>query len=179
MMHLSYIFSSLLLSGIQITACLAANSTTVNADIKSISTLVTSLQDDVQYVAAGISGLSWALQVQQDAIALDDMINQGAKDANASAAFGGGGSLDIGLSLISLEPTITKTLQAVAAKNESFGDLGIIVQYSLTQLKADTDTFANAVVAKLDSLEGGIAPGVIASIDKAFESAIAAYENGA
>ncbi|QKX64779.1 uncharacterized protein TRUGW13939_11955 [Talaromyces rugulosus] len=176
-MYFSSIFPSLLLSGIHISVCLASNSTTVNADIKSISTLVTSLQDDVQYVTAGIPGLAWALQVQQDAIALDGMINQGAKDANASAAFGGGGSLDIGLSLIGLQPTITRTLQAVAAKNTSFGELGIIVQYSLAQLKADTDAFASSVVAKLDSLEGGIAPGVIADIDKAFETAITAYEN--
>lgn len=158
--------------------CLAANSTTVNADIKSISTLVTSLQDDVQYVQAGIPGVSWALQVQQDAISLDNMIIQGTTDANASAAFGGGGSLDIGLSLIALEPTITKTLQAVAAKNTSFGELGVIVLYSLTQLKEDTDKFASAVVAKLDALEAGIAPLVISDIDKAFESAIAAFENG-
>lgn len=174
-MHFSYIFSSLLLSGIP--ACLAVNYTQVDADIKSISTLVTSLQNDVKYVTAGIPGLPWALQVQQDAIALGDMINQGTKDANASAAFGGGGSLDIGLSLISLEPTITQTLQAVAAKNTSFGDLGLIVQYSLTQLKADTDKFASAVVAKLDGLEGGIAPGVVQAIDKAFDDAIAAYKD--
>lgn len=161
-----------------LSASVATNYTDVNNDIQNISTLLTTLQNDVQYVESGIPGLSWALQVSQDAIAIDNMILQGIKDANASAAFGSNGSLDVGLSLIGLEPTIVKTLNSVAAKNASFGELGVIVLYSLTQLKEDTDSFASAVVAKLDILEQALAPAIVSSIDNAFDSAIAAYSDG-
>lgn len=80
------------------------------------------------------------------------------------------------MSLINLAPMITQTLKDVAAQNEIFGELGVIVLSSLYQLKQDTDAFAAAVVAKLDALEAALAPSIVSSTDAAFQSAIAAYQ---
>ena len=149
---------------------------TVNYDIGNISSLITTLDTDAKAVTAGVTGLPAALQVQVDAVILDERILAGLGNAQASEAFGSVGSLTIGLSLINLAPHITQTLQDVAAQNASFGDLGIIVLSSLYQLKQDTDAFSAAIVAKLDALEAALAPSIVSGIDAAYQSAIAAYQ---
>lgn len=154
---------------------LAVDYTTVNNDIANITTLLTTLTTDANAIAPGIEGLPAALQLEVDATNLHNRILTSIDDANASTAFGTGGSLTIGLSFIALEPKIVSTLTAVAAKNVTLGDLGIIVLSSLYRLKQDTDTFGTAAVAKLDALEAAIAPAIINNIDAAFNSAISAY----
>lgn len=43
------------------------------------------------------------------------------------------------------------------------------------ELKKDTDAFGKAVTAKLGSVEAGVAPGIISTIDGYFNDAIVAY----
>ena len=162
--------------GFAFVALVFADYQTVNNDIGNISTLITTLDNDAKAVTSGVAGLPGALQVEVDAVALDKSILTGLNDAQSSDAFGTTGSLTIGLSLIALAPKITQTLKDVAAQNETFGELGIIVLSSLYQLKQDTDAFSAAVVAKLEALEAALAPSIVSSIDAAFESAIAAYK---
>jgi hypothetical protein len=157
-------------------ASVFADYQTVNYDIGNISTFITTLDKDTKAVTSGVTGLPAALQVEVDAVALDQRILAGLSDAQTSDAFGSFGSLIIGVSLINLAPKIAQTLQDVAAQNETFGELGVIVLSSLYQLKQDTDAFSAAVVAKLDALEAALAPGIVSSIDAAFETAIAAYK---
>lgn len=153
-----------------------ADYNTVLSDISNISTLLTTLTDDVKAVVPGIPGLPYALQVQVDATNLDKHIQTGAADANASEPFGGG-SLQVGLALINLKPQIESSLKQIGAKNETFGDLGVIVLASLLQLKRDTTAFSDQIVPKLADFEAGIAPGIVDDIEKAFDGAIAAYKS--
>jgi hypothetical protein len=163
-------FSSLLALPVTV----LADYNTVLSDIKNISTLLTTLTDDVKAVVPGIPGLPYALQVQVDAKNLDKRIQTGAADANASEPFGDG-SLQVGLALINLKPEIESSLKQIEGKNETFGELGVIVLSSLLQLKRDTTAFSDQIVPKLADLEAGIAPGIVDDIEKAFDGAIAAY----
>lgn len=157
--------------------CVLADYKTVLTDIKTISKGLTTLDTSVQNMLPGIPGLPFALKIQVDAVNLDKHLLTGVKNAQASSAFGGGGSLEVGLQLIALKPKITSTLDQLSAKNTTFDELGIIVLASLYALKNHTDAFGAAILPKLDSLEAGIAPGVIKSIDQAFDGAIAAYRS--
>ncbi|KAL2808877.1 hydrophobic surface binding protein A-domain-containing protein [Aspergillus granulosus] len=157
-------------------AVLAADYQTVLADINAISDHLDTLSASVDSVTTGIPGLPYALQVQVEATNLDKRIQTGAQNANASPAFGIG-SLQVGLALIGLQPQITDALAQISEKNTVFGDLGIIVLASLTQLKRDTTAFSDEIVPKLGPLEAAIAPAVIESIENAFDEAIAAYES--
>jgi hypothetical protein len=154
----------------------AADYQTVNYDIGNISALLTTLDTDVQGVAAGTPGIGFALQVELDSVNLDKKILQTIQDIHQSPNFGTGGSLEIGVNLLLLEPKINQTLADVASKKTAFGGLGPIVLACLKQLKLDTDLLGAAIVPKLDALEQAIAPGVISNIDKSFASALAAYQ---
>lgn len=165
-------FSSLLALPVTV----LADYNTVLNDIKNISTLLTTLTDDVKAVVPGIPGLPYALQVQVDATNLDKRIQTGAANANASEPFGDG-SLQVGLALINLKPEIESSLKQIGDKNETFGELGVIVLSSLLQLKRDTTAFSDQIVPKLADFEAGIAPGIVDDIEKAFDGAIAAYES--
>ncbi|KAL2866086.1 cell wall mannoprotein 1 family protein [Aspergillus lucknowensis] len=166
-------FSFLLLA---LPTAIRADYQTVLDDIDSISTQLASLTESVDAVAPGIPGLSPALQVQVDATTLDKEIVAGASHAADSPPFANG-SLQVGLALIALQPTITDALGQISEKNTTFGELGIIVLASLTQLKRNTDAFAEEIVPKLGALEAALAPGVIKAIDGAFDGAIAAALN--
>ncbi|KAL3458878.1 hydrophobic surface binding protein A-domain-containing protein [Aspergillus heterothallicus] len=171
-MRFSSLFATLALPA----AILAADYRTVLDDINAISDQLDTLSSSVDSVTSGIPGLPYALQVQVDATNLDKRIQSGAQNANASPAFGSG-SLQVGLALIGLQPQITDALSQISQKNTTFGELGIIVLASLTQLKRDTTAFSDQIVPKLGALEAAIAPAVVQSIEKAFDGAIAAYES--
>lgn len=154
----------------------AADYQTVNYDVGNISALLTTLDADVQGVVLGTPGLGFALQVEEDALILDKKILQTIQDVNASPPFGTAGSLEVGISLLALEPKINQTLGDVASKNTAFGGLGPIVLACLKQLKKDTDKLGSVIVPKLDALEQAIAPAIISGIDNAFTTALAAYQ---
>lgn len=157
-------------------ACtLAVDYNTVNDDISNISNLLGSLSTDAKAIVAGVNGLPTALDLQVDAVNLHTSILTSIDHANALPKFGTVGSLSIGVSFIALAPKIVSTLQVVAGKNATLGDLGVVVLSSLYQLKQDTDSFGKVVVTKLDVLEAVIAPPIIKIIDDAFNSAIVAY----
>ncbi|KAA8643983.1 cell wall mannoprotein 1 family protein [Aspergillus tanneri] len=137
------------------------------------------MSTDAAALVPGIPGLSFALQMNIDSISLDKRIKHATATAEASDTFGTVGSLSVGLKLISLEPKISSVLQSIASKNETFAGLGIVVLYSLVQLKNDTDAFGKAIVTKLDTLEAGLAPVIMSSIDSAFDSAISAFQSQA
>lgn len=163
------------LSFLALPATIFADANAVLADINSISDLLTTLSGSVEGVVPGIPGLPYALRVQADAVNVDSVITTGIQHANASGPFGSG-SLQIGLSLISLESQISSALGDIGEKNATFGDLGIVVLSSLAQLKRDTNLFSDQIVPKLGALEAGIAPGVVQSINDSFDAAIAAYQ---
>lgn len=150
---------------------------TVKADIGNITTLLNTLGEHAQEMKSGMAGVPIALQVQVDAVKLDKVIREGTQHAKDSDPFGGQGSLQVGLALVALKPKIISTLDDMAKQQETFGDFGIFVLQSLRQLEKDTDAFAAAVTEKLSGLEKSIAPGIIKSIDGAFDKAVKKYES--
>lgn len=153
---------------------LAVDSGTVRDDLASIKTLLETLQRDSDAVVSGIPGLPRALQVQVDAVGVDEQLLVATENARESPPFGSG-SLNVGLDLIRLEPTIGETLQTIRDKKNDFGELGVIVLSSLYQLNDDTKQFSDAVVEKLGPLEQAIAPAVIKKIQESFDDAIRTY----
>ncbi|KAL4915695.1 cell wall galactomannoprotein [Aspergillus aurantiobrunneus] len=140
-----------LLSLLAFPVAILADYNTVLVHIDSISTLLTDLTESVDAVTSGIPGLPFALQVQVDATTLDKQIITGAQNANASEPFGGG-SLQVGLALLDLQPVITSSLDHISEKNTTFGELGIIVLASLLQLKRHSTAFSDQIVPKLKEL---------------------------
>ncbi|KAG4431937.1 hypothetical protein IFR05_012582 [Cadophora sp. M221] len=153
----------------------AADYNTVIADINTVSNLVIILDNDTNAVLPGVAGVPFALQVEVDAVNLDNAILAATRDANASPPFGEPGSLSVSGAIINLTSKVQKALSDVTARREAFGELSPIVLSSLYQLKKDTDVFGKAVIAKLGTVEQAVAPAIIAQIDGYFNSAITAY----
>ncbi|KAK4494518.1 hypothetical protein PRZ48_014816 [Zasmidium cellare] len=153
----------------------AADAAAVQAQIAVIGNYTTLLQSDVNNFNGSIPGLPWALQVQQDAVNLYRQVEQGTSLANASSNFGEPGSLNVASALLGITGKVKDSLNAVAAKASTFDDLGPLVLGSLYQLKASTDSFGNAIVAKFAPLEKSVAPSVQKDLDNSFNNAIMAY----
>lgn len=157
------------------TPALSQDYNTVLTDISAIKSNTSALSMAVTTVTPGILGVPSALQVQVDAVTLSKTISHGASDASASPPFGGAGSLAVGLALVDLQGTVRDALANTASKNASFGGLGPVVLASLYALKDETTGFSDAVVAKLDSFEAALAPGIVSAIEGYFNEAILAY----
>lgn len=147
------------------------------ADIDTISSLLDTLSSDAKNMKTGDAAVPLALQVQVDAVNLDKAIISSTANAKSSSNFGDDGSLQVGLALVGVQPKITTVLGDISSQSGTFGDLGIIVLATLNQLKEDTDAFAAAIKSKLATLEDAIAPGIVDSIDKAFNDAITEYNS--
>ena len=145
------------------------------ADIDTISSLLDTLSSDAKNMKTGDAAVPLALQVQVDAVNLDKAIISSTANAKSSSNFGDDGSPQVGLALVGVQPKITTVLGDISSQSGTFGDLGIIVLATLNQLKGDTDAFAAAIKSKLATLQDAIAPGIVDSIDKAFNDAITAY----
>ncbi|KAL5326517.1 hypothetical protein ACEPPN_004203 [Leptodophora sp. 'Broadleaf-Isolate-01'] len=153
----------------------AADYNTVITDINNVGNLITILDNDTKAVLPGVAGVPFALQVEVDAVNLDNAILAAARDATASPPFGEPGSLSVSGAVINLTSKVQKALSDLTAQQNGFGELGPIVLSSLYQLKKDTDVFGKAVIAKLGTVEQAVAPAIISQIDGYFNSAITAY----
>ncbi|KAH7360929.1 hydrophobic surface binding protein A-domain-containing protein [Rhexocercosporidium sp. MPI-PUGE-AT-0058] len=153
----------------------AADYNTVITDITTVGNLITVLDNDTLAVVPGVAGVPFALQVEVDAVNLDNAILAATRDVDASAPFGEPGSLSVSGAVINLTSKVQKALADVTAQKDAFGELSPIVLSSLYQLKMDTDVFGKAVIAKLALVEQLLAPAIIAQIDGYFNSAITAY----
>lgn len=111
-------------------ACAVADYQTVINSINSLGDQITILDNDTLAVIGGVAGVPYALQVEVDAVNVDNSLNSATKAANASPAFGVG-SFPVAASVISLSQKVQKTLQDVTNKKATFGDLSPIVLSSL------------------------------------------------
>lgn len=112
-------------------ACTLADYNTVVADINTVADFISILDNDTLAVVSGVAGVPFALQVEVDALNLDNAIVTATRDANASPAFGEPGSLTVAASVISLTSKVQKVLQDVTAQKATFGELSPIVLSSL------------------------------------------------
>nr|POE96411.1 hypothetical protein CFP56_56461 [Quercus suber] len=171
-MKASVLFASLA-GGINL--AYAADVYSVQAQIQVITAYANLLSSDVQQVNGSVQGIPWALAVQQDAVNIYRQVLNGTAQANASPPFSDQGSYNVSIALLSTTQTVKASLASTQSKAAVFGELSPLVLGSLYQLKQSTDTFGKAIAAKLTTAYQNAAPGVIAQLDAAFNSAIVAY----
>ncbi|PVH73524.1 hypothetical protein DL98DRAFT_431165 [Cadophora sp. DSE1049] len=160
---------------LSLAALSVADYNTVISDITNVGSLISILDNDALAVVPGVAGVPFALQVEVDAVNLDNAIIAAKRDADASEPFGEPGSLQVSAAILNLTSKVQKSLADVTSQKSAFGELSPIVLSSLYQLKQDTDAFGKAVIAKLGVLEQALAPAIISQIDGYFNSAITAY----
>lgn len=156
-------------------AVAASNAAAVKADITTLSNYLNQLSGDVQQFKDLTTGIPFALQVQIDAVNIDKVLLQATKDCQSSSAFGDNDSLAIGIQLLGVSNTVGTSLTAIKKKAAAFEGLQPIVLNSLYQLKADTNTFAKALTAKLSAFEQALSPAIVSGINNNFNSAIKAF----
>lgn len=151
------------------------NSDAVNSVCQSINSYLNLLDSDVKNFDSTVTGVAWALQVQVDAVLIDNQIANATALAQSSDNFGEPGSASLSATLILLSNTVSSVLKDVSNKKATFDELSPIVLASLYQLRADTKTLSDSIVAKLDPLLGVFSPVVTSGIDSAFSNAITTY----
>jgi hypothetical protein len=156
-------------------AIATSNAAAIKADISSLSAYLNQLSGDATQFNSTTTGIPFALQVQIDAVNIDKILQQATQDCQSSSALSDDDSLAIGVQLLSVSDTVTSTLKVIQNKATAFDGLKPIVLNSLYALKADTDTFANALKPKLAAFEQFVAPAIISNLDAGFNSAIKAY----
>lgn len=169
-------FINVLVASLLAGSALAVNKTAaLKQDITDLGAYLDQLNGDTNQFKDTATGIPFALQVQIDAVNIDKVLLRALSDAQQSDKLSDGDSLSLGLQLVGVSNKVNSTLVNVGSKAGAFGDLRPIVLKSLYNLKADTDAFGKAFVAKLALLEQAIAGGVTTNIDNAFNRAIVQY----
>ncbi|KAJ7169262.1 hydrophobic surface binding protein [Mycena crocata] len=151
----------------------------VQADISSISSQVTTLDNDINGFPA--SGLVGALGIHTAAGNLETSLNQGTTDVKATGAVSEADGRTILNSVTAFEPKILDALKAIATKRAAFMALPVagipaLVLQDLQTLRSDTGAFASALVASAPADLKSQATSIQSTIDAAFATAIAAYQ---
>ncbi|KAF2753101.1 hypothetical protein EJ05DRAFT_505293 [Pseudovirgaria hyperparasitica] len=152
----------------------AADASSVIAKLYQIGNGTVQITNDTAAFTGGVSGLPYALQVQQDAVIVHEYAEFGTMESNAAAPFEEA-SIDVADVLLTLSDQVTSTLKGVQGKASTFGELGPIVLATLYQLRLDTNALANATIAKMTEDIQAIAPIAVEQLNAAFDGAIAAY----
>lgn len=155
---------------------ICADYNTVRQDLASILDLLAELDNSNAAVFGGPASIPFALQVQVDAVAIHKKLLTATDNANASPPFGIG-SLAVSADFIGAQPKISAVLDNLRGKRNDYGDLGVIVLYSLYQMRQDTERYSSTIIEKLGTLEQAIAPAIVQMILDSFDKAIAAYKD--
>ncbi|KAK7046608.1 hydrophobic surface binding protein [Favolaschia claudopus] len=150
----------------------------VESDIASISSQVTTLDNNIKGFPA--SGLAGALGIHTAATNLETTLNTGTNDVKATPAFSESDGQTILNSVQAIEPVILDALAQITAKKADFdalpiGGLPALILQDLKTLKADTDAFSGALIVNAPADLKSQATTIQTNIDAGFASAIAAY----
>jgi hypothetical protein len=172
-MHISLLPISLLVARALAdgAAIVAAMTTVGNATVK-LNNTVSSFPDNPLLDLLDIGGLL------TDSISLLNDINAATHIAKASANLTILEAISIAQSTISLASMVESTLTNIVNSKPKFDKLIVVSPVILLNLKSEksaTDDFGAAVVAKVPPVLKATAQNLLAPIDDAFNSAIAAY----
>ncbi|KAJ7663626.1 hydrophobic surface binding protein [Mycena rosella] len=164
----------------------------VEADITSISTQVTNLDNAIQAFPAtggslfGTSIAALLNTIHTDTTSLETTLNQGTSDVTATGALGETVGRIILSAVEALEPTILDALMQIAAKQPAFvchftaalpiGGIPALILQDLQTLKTETVAFANALIADLPADLKAEATTLANKITNGFNIAIAVYQ---
>ncbi|KAJ7151222.1 hydrophobic surface binding protein [Mycena filopes] len=180
MVHFSRLLVSLSLLAVGFATSLKRTVAQVEADIASISTQVTTLDNDIKAFPNTGGSLAAALAIHSAATSLETSINQGTTDVKSTGAFSEADGTTILHSVEAFQPAILDALAQIAAKQPAFAALPIggipaLILQDLQTLKTDTDAFANALIAAAPADLKSEATTILTNVDAGFASAIAAY----
>ncbi|KAF7334745.1 Hydrophobic surface binding protein [Mycena sanguinolenta] len=150
----------------------------IEADLASISTQVTALDNDVKGFPA--SGLAGALNINTAATNLESGLNTGTSDVKANGPLDEADGTTILNDVLAIEPVIIDALTRIAAEEPEFAALPVagipaLVLEDLETLKADIDEFVEAIMSTGPADLAGQATSIRNAIDAAFATAIAAF----
>ncbi|KAJ7106663.1 hydrophobic surface binding protein A-domain-containing protein [Mycena epipterygia] len=153
----------------------------VEADIASISTQVTTLDNAINAFSNTGGSLTAALAIHTDATNLEGTLNKGTTDVAATGTVDEADATTILNSVVAIEPVILNALQGIAAKEPAFAALPIggipaLILADLQTLKTNTTSFATALINAAPADLKAEATAISNNITAAFNTAIAAYE---
>ncbi|KAF8895811.1 hydrophobic surface binding protein [Mucidula mucida] len=153
----------------------------VEADIATISTQVTALDNAITAFPDTGGSLINALAIHSSATTLISTLSTATTDTQNTAAFSEADGSTILASVEAFEPTILHALTGIAAKQPAFAALPIggipaLVLQDLQNLDAGTAAFADALIAKSPADLVDEANEIKSTIGDAFDTAIAAYQ---
>ncbi|VDB92546.1 unnamed protein product [Peniophora sp. CBMAI 1063] len=178
-MKFSVSFVSLSLAVNAIASPFKRDAATVEADIATITSQVSALNDAITQFGTSKS-LTDALAIHSDAGTLETAINQATSDTNASDAFTEDEGATILSAIQNLEPNIIAALQNLDSQHDNFASqpiagLDAVVESDLNTLNTDTTAFENALLSKAPADIQSQAQASVADINSAFQAAIATY----
>ncbi|KAJ7484828.1 hydrophobic surface binding protein [Mycena galericulata] len=154
----------------------------VEADIATISTQVTTLDNAIEAYPTSGGTLLAALTIHSDATTLITTLNSATTDVTNTGALAEADARTILNSVEAIEPTIFDALTDIVTKQASFAALPIggipaLILQDLTNLKTATVAFAAALVSNAPADLQAEATTVEDNITAAFDPAIAAYSS--
>ncbi|PPQ77993.1 hypothetical protein CVT26_015899 [Gymnopilus dilepis] len=165
-----------------ITASFASTVAEVEADLQTISTQTSALDNAITSFPNTGGSLLMALDIHSDAVELGSSIDQGTEDTNGvpTKPFSNTDANVILLAVENIQPVILDTLTDIVAKKPAFAGLPIggvtaLILQDLQNLNASTSNLESALISATPTSLLPVASSIKSTIDAAFVTAIAAY----
>ncbi|EPE36860.1 hypothetical protein GLAREA_09023 [Glarea lozoyensis ATCC 20868] len=151
------------------TSTVLSDISTIDSDVKSLTSAVNNYN----------GGLLAAIPIENSESALEQAITKGTNDAQATSQLSTEDTQTVIAAVDNLSPDIQAALVALVNKKSQFTSAGLksTVQKDLANLKADTDDFADALIAIASDDSKSAANDRKATIDGYFATAINAYNS--
>ncbi|KAF7349329.1 Hydrophobic surface binding protein [Mycena sanguinolenta] len=176
MVQFTRLFVSLCLIAASVSSPTKRTVAQVEADIASISTQLTTLDEEIKdFTAPDPLG---ALSIQMTTGSLEHTLNTATLHVKETGPIGEADAPTILDSVEAIEPIIIDALTQIAGKKANFAALLVappVVLADLETLKTDTDELGAALISVAPTDLKPSATSIMSAIDAAFATAIAAY----
>lgn len=151
--------------------------------VKAISEQTTKLNTTVASYGGGIEGTVTALEIETEAVGLNNDLREAVWTAKCSDNFTDSESLAVSGAFLNLLPVVKSTLKNIVSKKDEFDDgllgiasLSFLVKYNLETEQRLSIKLGGIVEDKLTEDYADLAPLVLGQIKTAFKNAIEAYD---
>ncbi|KAF9480969.1 hydrophobic surface binding protein [Pholiota conissans] len=158
----------------------ASTTSDVLADIASISSQLTTLDQQITSFPATGGSLAAALAIHTGATNLVTSINKGTTDGVSPTPFSESDGNSVVNAVNGFVPTILDALKEIVIKKPAFdglpiGGIGALVKQDLINLNSSTSSFEAGLIAASPTDLISVATSIKSTVDAALASAIAAY----
>ncbi|KAJ7101305.1 hydrophobic surface binding protein [Mycena belliarum] len=180
MVQLSRFFTVLSVATVSLALIVGRDVAKVKADIATITTQVTTLDNAIQAFPLSGGSLLNALTIHNTATGLITTLNGATTDVTSTGPLGEADGRAVLTSVEAIQPVILDALTNIVVKKPGFASLPIgglpaLILQDLKNLKTATSAFATALVANAPADLVEEAKTVQTTITNAFDPAIAAY----